>query len=417
MTNHSIEDTLKTLSYLQALVLYWTCEGLSNENIAARYGYTKSWVVWQMSFVYHKLGIDRKDERTGKSLHWTRRRDIIRERVCPVLRRLINNDPDNLEIFPIIPPNVIEGSIEDFPPETQTPPSEIPVPPPEPLPEPPPLPEPGEIPPPEPPPDFYPVELYKAWLMVLEDDAHGPTGDSTPPPPVYIAPERRGPRWGRLLSLGLAVLLGCIAMGALAYWLGTQRNAPPATPILASATQEILITETLAQTATITVTLLPTETLAPTMTPTPPSLTPIATDTKSPIGLVKGDELSNNSVTLKFKEFKFQQGRTRVGQRPIAQAVFEFDFTNHSGDTILLQIGPDKFRAEDNLGNKLTCDFWNGVTEAVETIQRPLENGQTFRIGVYCGEGQVPSDVTEYTLFVTNFSSLTDSTWIAKVIR
>jgi hypothetical protein len=127
--------------------------------------------------------------------------------------------------------------------------------------------------------------------------------------------------------------------------------------------------------------------------------------------------LSDNRVTLKFREIRYEQGRTRVGQRPPAPIVFVFDFTNHSGETILLQLGQDKFRAEDNLGNKLTCEFWNGVTEAVETIQRPLENEQTFEISVFCGEGKVPPDVTTYTLYVTGFSSLPDSTWIAKVVR
>jgi hypothetical protein len=420
MANFTLEDTLKTLTYHQAEVLYWTCEGLSNENIAARLGYSKDWVVWQMSFVYHKLGMDRKDQRTGKSMHWNQRREIIREKVCPVFRRLFNDDPDNLEIFPIIPPNVLEGSILDLRPEIPVPPSEPFTPPPEPPPDPPRLPELGLKPPSEPPPDFYPIELYNAWLAVLEDDRHG---DPPPPPPtpVIIQPVRRGIMWGRILGLGFAVLLGCAVVAALAYWLGRGGTLSPATEPSLPAIQSTFTIEpsaTIQSIDTETSVPSPTDTTAPTLTFTPTAtITPVPTETKSPIGLRINDELRDNRVTLKFQEIKFEQGRTGTGQRPPAPIVFEFDFINHSGDTILLQIGQDQFRAEDNLGNQLTCEFWNGVTEAVENIQRPLENDQTFDLGVYCGEGRIPAGVTTYTLYVTGFSSLPDSTWIAEVRR
>src|SRR5687768_3465759 len=123
MAKFTLEDTVKTFTYHQALVVYWFCKDLSNENIAARFGYQKSWVVWQMSFVYFKLGLDRKDA-SGKELHWSKRRKILREKVCPIMERLTNDDPELLERFPLIEPNVLAGSILDLRPDIPVPPSE-----------------------------------------------------------------------------------------------------------------------------------------------------------------------------------------------------------------------------------------------------------------------------------------------------
>jgi hypothetical protein len=419
MAKFTLEDTIKTFNYSQAAVVYWYCEGYSNADIAAMLNYEVSWVIWRMSEVYYKLGLDRPDEK-GRKLHWTARRRILREAVCPILKRLTKDDPDFLERFPLIEPNVLAGSILDLRPDIPVPPSEPFIPPPEPPSEPPPLPPDDQIPPPEPPPDFYPIELYNAWLAVLEDDAHDPDGEPLPPPPpIIVGPGRRGRRWGPLIGLGLAVLLGCIAVGALAYWLGRNGGFVPATQTSVPTIQPTLtITNALSPTIQVTETPLPANTLTSTLTITPTeTYTPMPTNTVPPVNLTKGAVLQDNRVTLKFQEIKFEQGRTRTGQRPPAPIVFEFDFTNHSGETILLQIGQDKFRAEDNLGNKLTCEFWNGVTEAVETIQQSLENGKTFDLGVYCGEGKIPPGVTTYTLYVTNFSSLPDSTWVANVPR
>lgn len=422
MTNPSLEDTLKTLTYHQALVLYWTCERLSNENIAARFGYTKSWVVWQMSFVYHKLGIDRKDQKTGKSLHWTQRREIIRERVCPVLRGLINNDPDNLEIFPLIPPNVIEGSIVDISPKAPIPPPE-PVqetfPPPEPPPEPPPLPPNNQTPPPEPPPSFYPIELYNAWLLVLEDDLHDPDPDplpDPPPPPVIIHSERRGINWGRILALLSAVLLGCVIVGALAYWFGTQQNPPPPLTPFSTNTQETPVTETLAQTATMTATSSPTETLAPTFTFTATStVTPIATDTMPPFDLRVGQELRDERVALKLIELRYNEGYDKVGQR-FAPISFVFEFTNHSGGQIMAQFNKSHFVVEDNTGRTAECWFYH-ISGAVEKWSSNLNDGETLNITARCGDGFIPEDVNTYTLTVHPFTSLPESTWIGDVFR
>ena len=260
---------------------------------------------------------------------------------------------------------------------------------------------------------------------VIGDSSNPVTSEDIPKKPNQT-PQRPRIPWP-VIAIPLLILgLGCIAVlvfgGSFLATVFRRTPAPttvsetPAPQIENTSTPQPAFTPTVQMTDTAI--LLPTDTLTLTLTFTPTTtLTPIPTDTKSPIGLVKGDELSDNRVTLKFQEIKFEQGRTRTGQRPPAPIVFVFDFTNHSGDTILLQIGQDKFRAEDNLGNELTCEFWNGVTEAVETIQQPLENGKTFDLGVFCGEGKIPPGVTTYTLYVTNFSSLPDSTWIAKVIR
>jgi hypothetical protein len=265
MATFTLEDTVKTFTYHEALVVYWFCEELSNENIAARHRYSKDWVVWQMSRVYYKLGLDRPDA-NGRKLHWGARRKILREKVCPILRRLINDDPELLDRFPIIPPNVLEGSILDLRPEIPVPPSGPVIPLPEPPPAPPPLPPDDEIPPSQPPPDFYPIQLYNAWLAVLEDDRY----DNPPTPtPIVIRQEKRGILWRRILILGLFVFIGCAAVGALAYWLG--QRSPPVATSLPSATSQTLLTASLpiSPTVVFTETLAATEAQAPTDTLTP----------------------------------------------------------------------------------------------------------------------------------------------------
>lgn len=280
MATFSLEDTVKTFTYHQALVVYWFGKELSNENIAARYGYTKSWVVWQMSQVYFKLGLDRKDA-SGRSLHWSERRRILKEKVCPIIERLINDDPDLLDRFPLISPNVLEGSIVDLRPEIPVPPSGPLIPLPDLPPEPPSVPPDDQIPPPVPPPDFYPIELYNAWLAVLEDGKHDDPPLS-PPPIVVRAPERRGIMWGRLLGLGLVVLLGCVAVGALAYWLGRNDVFAPATETSMTTIETSIPTTPLTTTIEPSATIQLTDTLSPPPTNTPPpteNLTPSAVPT------------------------------------------------------------------------------------------------------------------------------------------
>jgi len=395
MPIESLAEILKTLTYHQGIVLYWTCKDLKYEDIAERYGYKKSWCVWQMSFVYHKLGLDQKDPRTGQSLHWNQRREIIIGEVCPAFMRLINDDPKNIEPFPLI----AEGVVVE-------PQSEIPIPPPEPTPEPPQLP-PGPLPDPtKPPPEgFYPVELYKAWLMVLEDEK--PIGDPPPPPPPQ-------PDWRRILILAsLLGCIGCLAVAVFAYRAG-QENIPTSTPFLAAATQEILATETLMETPTQTLTSISTDTLTPTSTLTPTvTFTLIPTETKSPLGLGKGDELRDDRVTLKLIDVKYNEKYDRIGAK-FAPVSYYFDFTNHSGETIVLQVDTTDFKITDNTGAEANCWFYH-ISGAGTAINEPLNNGDTRQIVARCGLGMLNPEVNTFTLTVFPFSSLPESTWVVQV--
>jgi hypothetical protein len=414
MAKFTLEDTIKTFTTHQAIVVYWFCKGLSNQDIADMYGYEPSWVVWQFSMVYFKLGLDRK-QANGRKLHWTERRRVLREKVCPIMDRLTNDDPDFLERFPLIAPNVLEGSILDLRPDIPVPPSEPYIPPPEPPSDPPPLPPADQNPPSDPPPDFYPIELYNAWLAVLEDDKHGDAPPS-PPPVIVRPPERRGIVWSRIIVLGLTVLLGCIAVGALAYWFGIQRGSPSPTPILASSTQAVPVTETFTDTTTIRLTVPPAETLAPTLTSAPtPTITPVPTDTKSPLDLRVGDVLEDARVTLRLTKVGYNEGYDRIGARR-APISYYFDFTNHSGDTIVLQFDQYDFVNEDDTGGTANCWFFH-ISGAGPAVNEPLANGATRQIIARCGDGQLNPAVNVFTLTVHPFSSLPESKWKVEIPR
>jgi len=397
MPIESLEDRLKTLDYHQGIVLYWTCKGLKYEDIAERYKYTKAWCVWQMSFVYRTLGLDQKDPRTGHSLHWNQRREIIKDEVCPAFMQLIDNDLKNIERFPLIPKGVVGD-----------PPSETPIPPPE-LPQ---LPS-GQIPDPtSPPPEgFYPLELYNAWLMVLEDEKKDPIGEIVDPP-IILEPRRD---WRRILIItSVFACLGCLVVGVGAYFIGRGGfvNAI-GTPV---PTIQLTSTSTPSPTVqlTDTQTALPADTLTPTLTLTPTAtLTPIPTNTKSPIGLVKGDELQDNRVTLKLTDIQYNQKYDRIGAK-VAPISFFFDFTNHSGETIVLQFESSDFHSVDDTGYEADCWFYH-ISGAIEKVNEPLNNGDTREIVARCGLGNLNPNVTTVTLTIHPFSSLPESTWIAEV--
>ncbi len=364
MSNQSIVEKLRILTFNEVTVLYWKCQGLKYEQIKLRVDYGVDWVQLQMSNVYAKLGF-------SKEMHWSKRVEILEKEVCPALNKILEGNPPKLDEWP---PDIEKPEIN---------------------------------------PETYPLVLYDE---IRPEEPEEPTDiDKYRHAPITVISR---PRTNWRLVLALIVLTGIICM-ALGFLLG-QRNIQ--IPFLVSVTSTITdtptLTPTFTPTETFTPTLTPAFTLNPTKTLTPsPTLTLTPTETKSPLGLNKGDELSDSRVTLMLKEIKYEQGRSRIGNKPLAPIIFSFDFTNHSGETIILQIGSDKFRVEDNLGNQLTCDFWNGVVETTETIQQPLGNEGTFGIGAFCGEGKIPPGVTTYTLYVTNFSSLPDSTWIAEVQR
>ena len=163
---------------------------------------------------------------------------------------------------------------------------------------------------------------------------------------------------------------------------------------------------------------VPTATLTPTstLTPTPPStITPSPTETVSPIGLKVGDILSDDRVTLKLREIRFNQGYDRIGSR-IAPVSFVFDFTNYSGETILLQFGSDDFTMTDNMGTEVNCWFFH-ISGAIQEVNEPLENGRTREIVARCGLGQLLPEVDIVTLSINNLSSLPDSTWVHQIPR
>lgn len=397
MPIQSLEDRLKTLDYHQGIVLYWSCKGLKYEDIAERYKYTKAWCVWQMSSVYRKLGIDQIDPATGKSLAWQRRREILRDEVCPVFTQLVKDDPNNIEDFPLLQ----EGMIVEPPSGTVIPPPEPPQLPSGPLPDP-------TVPPPA---DFYPIELYRAWLMVLEDDEKKDNGGNIVKP-IILEPR---PNW-RSLSLitTVFVFLGCLAVGVGAFLLGRGTFARATeTPV-----PTIQLTSTSEPSPTIqptdTQTALPTDTLAPTLTETPTeTIIPIPTDTKSPIGLLKGDALVDTRVTLQLNDIQYNQNYDRIGQRR-APISYLFDFTNHSGETILLRFNTNDFKISDNTGATANCEFYL-ITGATKEINTELKNGDTIPIVARCGLGTLSASVNTVTLTVSAFSSLPESTWVVDI--
>ena len=159
---------------------------------------------------------------------------------------------------------------------------------------------------------------------------------------------------------------------------------------------------------------LPTDTLTLTLTFTPTAtLTPIPTDTKSPLGLVKGDELQDNRVTLKLTDIQYNQKYDRIGAK-VAPISFFFDFTNHSGETIVLQFDSSYFQSVDNTGYEADCWFYH-ISGAGEKVNEPLNNGDTREIVARCGLGNLNPNVTTVTLTIHPFTSLPESTWIAQI--
>jgi hypothetical protein len=407
MAKFTLEDTIKTFNYQQAAVVYWFCQGFSNYDIASMLQYEVSSVVWRFSQVYKKLGLDRQDSE-GNKLHSTERRRILREKVCPIIKRLTNDNPDLLELFPLIPPNVLEGSILDLRPDIPVPPSEPFVPPPEPPSEPPPLPPEGEIPPLEPPPDFYPIELYNAWLAVLEDDRN--ENPPPPPPPIIIRPDRRGRRSERPIGLVLAILIGCAVVGVLGYLFGTRQIPPPPESPIPSAPDHIPFT----QTATITLTIPPSETATSTASPTlTVTITPIPTDTKSPLDLHVGDVLENGSVSLRLTKVGYNEKYDKTGAK-VAPISYYFDFTNHSGETKVLRFDQYYFENTDDRGQTTNCWFYH-ISGAGPAVNELLANGATRQIIARCGDGQLDLAVKKFVLTVHPFSSLAESKWTVEI--
>ena len=229
---------------------------------------------------------------------------------------------------------------------------------------------------------------------------------------------RRVPRWPLVAILILTVCLLSIA-GIMFAWRFIQaRNTPVPTQTLPTSPATTQFTSTSEPSSTVeiiaTQTALPVNTVTSTLTLTPTStLTPIPTDTKSPIGLVKGDELSDSRVTLKLTDIQYNQKYDRLGAK-VAPISFFFDFTNHSGETIVLQIDSSDFHSVDDTGYEADCWFYH-ISGAGQQINEPLNNGDTREIVARCGLGNINPNVTTVTLTIHPFTSLPESTWIAQI--
>src|SRR5262245_25880419 len=79
MPNMSIEEQLRSLTLNETAVLKLKCQDLKYDVIGERLGYSIDWVQLQMSSAYRKLGFN-------KQMHWTQRKKILEEDICPKLR-------------------------------------------------------------------------------------------------------------------------------------------------------------------------------------------------------------------------------------------------------------------------------------------------------------------------------------------
>jgi hypothetical protein len=228
-----------------------------------------------------------------------------------------------------------------------------------------------------------------------------------------------------LFILGLFCIAG-IVLGAplLGSFIGQDTTVPTDTQ-----TSELLgqVTSTPEDPPTVILTdtqvVLPTETLAPTLTFTPTltaaptaTITPIPTNTKPPIGLGVGDELRDDRVTLRLTEVRYNEGYDRVGQR-VAPISYFFEYTNHSGETLVVQFDTSNFVIEDNKGRTAECWFFLSPFTAFEEWLSNLNDNDTVLITARCGLGQLPEDVTSYELTIDPFTSLPESTWVVEVSR
>ena len=365
MSNNPIEEKLRTLTLNEVTVLYWKCQNLKYEKIALEMNYGVDWVQLQMSNVYAKLGFN-------KEMHWSKRVEILNQEVCPALTEILKSQPPK--------PN-------EWPPDMEKP---------------------------EPNPETYPLVLYDQ-----EKDEEEPP--PPPPEPIIIPAQLPGPQrrnnLTRILTIGaLLACLGCLVVGAGAYFLGRGGFALATETVIPSVPPTLTIVPSPTIQLTNTETPPPTNTLTPTLTFTPTStVTPIPTNTKPPIGLVKGDELRDSRVTLKLKDVIFNIGYDRIGSRR-APVAFIFEFTNHSGETIVVQFDSSHFVIQDNTGRTAECWFYT-ISGAVDKWTSNLNDNSTLEIATRCGDGNVPSDVTMYTMTVHPFTSLPESTWVASVPR
>ena len=221
-----------------------------------------------------------------------------------------------------------------------------------------------------------------------------------------------------LVILGLLCIAGLVFGGSLLQnIMNPGGSSQPDTQTAVSSVQDTATSEPSPTVQpTNTETPLPTDTLTPTRTFTPTAtLTPIPTDTVPPIGLTKGAVLQDDRVILKLTDVVFNIGYDRIGNRR-APVAFIFDFTNKSHETIVVQFDSSNFVVQDNTGRTFECWFFH-ISGAVDKWTSNLDDNKTLKIETRCGDGNVPPEVTMYTLTVHPFTSLPESTWVANVPR
>jgi hypothetical protein len=104
----NVEETIKQFSEHEAYLLYCVCRDVPYEVISKERDYTVDAITIQMKFIYARLGINNQ-------WHYSKRRGFLREHICPILNKLIDNNPENLKNFPICteePSNTTEENKE-----------------------------------------------------------------------------------------------------------------------------------------------------------------------------------------------------------------------------------------------------------------------------------------------------------------
>jgi hypothetical protein len=346
-----IENDLKELDITQISILYWRAKKLPDKEIGKKFDKGEDWVEARMGEIYKELGFDPK-------MHARQKKKILEQDYFPLVLLLTNDDPDTLLDWPLQAKKDVDQNRPKSTPPTRKPSKTV---------------------------DQPRPNSRSIWTWL----------------------------WIPIVLLLLGALFG-------AFWLGRNNASQPPQPTAVTATfdsNQVDLTQSSVApllTDTAQVTDAPTDTLTPTLTSTPPAtFTPIPTDTRSPFGLVKGDELSDNRVTMKLTDIQYNQKYDGIGAK-VAPISFFFDFRNHSGETIVLRIESGDFHSVDNTGYEADCWFYH-ISGAGQQINEPLENGATRQIVARCGLGNLNPDVTTVTLTVHPFTSLTESTWVVEI--
>lgn len=199
----------------------------------------------------------------------------------------------------------------------------------------------------------------------------------------------------------------------------TEQAPTPFTPnpTLTLQAENTRIAQIAAQTATAAVT--PTPSTTPTETPTnTPTATPTVTPTPTPtrfrvIGSI-GSEVSDDRVRLVLTDHDYWHQSDVGTLRAFYATGFDFEFTNNTGSDILLGFTVDDFILMDDVGNNYPCLKPIRQKEVSTTISP----GETFFFVIGCGKDRrMDVSATTMTLAIHNFSSLPDMDWVFEIPR